>query len=338
MALALVLVAGCGSSSSAPASQGDSSSASESKAELQSFSAACSASGGAFNVVGTGWCTVMNKVFNGVYAFTAETTGGATANTSLIETGECQFGFGGTSSTYEAYNASADWTGGQKLVKSRVMWPMYSQSLTCFALSSSGITSWSDLEGKTVGLGAKGGGIDSILRQLLPAMGITCNYHNDTYTNEISAMKDGTIDAMVTMAAGAWPSLSELEATNEVNLLALTDEQCDIIIKMMPYYSKSAIPAGTYKCNADKDIQSCAQWAFAICSVDVDEETVYNLVKATFENYDDMIAVYAGLANGLKLENIPNMPFVFHDGAIKYYQEQGITMAAIADGFAVPTK
>lgn len=47
-----------------------------------------------------------------------------------------------------------------------------------------------------------------------------------------------------------------------------------------------------------------------------------------------MVTVYAGLAGGLKLENIPNMPFLFHDGAIKYYQEQGIQMAEVAPGFS----
>lgn len=76
--------------------------------KLQTFSAGCSASGGAFNVVGTGWCTVMNSVFNGKYSITAETTGGATANTALIETGECQFGVGGASSTLEAYEGVAE--------------------------------------------------------------------------------------------------------------------------------------------------------------------------------------------------------------------------------------
>ena len=143
--------------------------------KLQTFSAGCSASGGAFNVVGTGWCTVMNSVFNGKYSITAETTGGATANTALIETGECQFGVGGASSTLEAYEGVAEWTGGQKMVKSRVIAPMYEMSLTAFALSSSGIETWSDLEGKTVGLGSKGSGIDPVLRKLLDAMGIKCN-------------------------------------------------------------------------------------------------------------------------------------------------------------------
>ena len=118
--------------------------------KLQTFSAGCSASGGAFNVVGTGCCTVMNSVFNGKYSITAETTGGATANTALIETGECQFGVGGASSTLEAYEGVAEWTGGQKMVKSRVIAPMYEMSLTAFALSSSGIETWSDLEGKSV--------------------------------------------------------------------------------------------------------------------------------------------------------------------------------------------
>ena len=75
-------------------------------------------------------------------------------------------------------------------------------------------------------------------------------------------------------------------------------------------------------------------WAFFIASENVDDEVVYELTKATWEHYDDMVTVYAGLAGGLKLENIPNMPFLFHDGAIKYYQEQGIQMAEVAPGFS----
>ena len=104
--------------------------------------------------------------------------------------------------------------------------------------------------------------------------------------------------------------------------------------EMTPYYVQSYIPAGTYKANADKDILSCSMWAFFIASEDVDDEVVYELTKATWEHYDDMVTVYAGLAGGLKLENIPNMPFLFHDGAIKYYQEQGIQMAEVAPGFS----
>lgn len=234
--------------------------------KLQTFSAGCSASGGAFNVVGTGWCTVMNSVFNGKYSITAETTGGATANTALIETGECQFGVGGASSTLEAYEGVAEWTGGQKMVKSRVIAPMYEMSLTAFALSSSGIETWSDLEGKTVGLGSKGSGIDPVLRKLLDAMGINVTVHNDAWGTTVEALKDGTIDAVITQAAGAWPSLAETEATHEVNILPMTEEQVKIVCEMTPYYVQSYIPAGTYKANADKDILSCSMWAFFIAA------------------------------------------------------------------------
>ena len=183
-------------------------------------------------------------------------------------------------------------------------------------------------------MGSKGSGIDPVLRKLLDAMGINVTVHNDAWGTTVEALKDGTIDAVITQAAGAWPSLAETEATHEVNILPMTEEQVKIVCEMTPYYVQSYIPAGTYKANADKDILSCSMWAFFIASEDVDDEVVYELTKATWEHYDDMVTVYAGLAGGLKLENIPNMPFLFHDGAIKYYQEQGIQMAEVAPGFS----
>lgn len=329
MALAMVasLVA-CGSKTENPDDGSE-----QAPPEIVSYSVGCSASGGAYNIVSTGWCTLMNQVFPDKYSFTAETTGGASANTALIETGECMFGVGGAGSTFEAYNASAEWTQGQKMLKSRAMWPMYAMSLTCFCMADSGINSLNDLAGKTVACGSQGSG--SLLSDILPAIGIDIKVHNDTWANSVAALKDGTIDAVITMAAGAWPSLVETEATHEVKVLSFTDEQCEKVMEAYPYFVKSTIPAGTYKCNANEDIQSCAQWAYAICSEDLSADVVYELTKATFEHYDDMTAVYAGLGDGLKLENIPQMPFLFHEGAIKYYEENGVKMADIAAGFDV---
>jgi hypothetical protein len=91
-----------------------------------------------------------------------------------------------------------------------------------------------------------------------------------------------------------------------------------------PYYQDFKIPAGTYKA-LKEDLTTLVAFNFIFCDPDFPEEFVYNIVKETYEN-----------VNVLKTANptfeytdpqyIRYVPVPFHDGAIKYYKEKGITI------------
>ena len=54
------------------------------------------------------------------------------------------------------------------------------------------------------------------------------------------------------------------------------------------------------------------------------ENTVYEVVKAVFENFDDFKKLHPAFANLKESEMITNgLSAPLHDGAIKYYKERG---------------
>ena len=340
LAVSLALAAGCGnssapSSSAAPAPSGSGAASSDPSAsggapeapagEAQDFSVGTSSVGGLMYVVGAGWANIMNNEFTGKYQLTAEVTGGNPSNMALLESGEVEFCTMGVMTAAEGYAGSASWTGGTKYKKLRAMLPLNPMTLTAVSLKGSGIETLSDLSGKVVGLGSKGSAVDSILQAVFAERGITPkSIHNDGWSATISALSDGTIDAVITMQMSPWPALVELQTTKETQFITFTAEDLAAVKKVSPSMADSVIPAGSYK-GLTEDIPSVSDWATLSTSADVPDEVVYDLVKATFEHYEDMKLLHTACQNIIP-ENAVNVAIPFHPGAVKYYNEKGITL------------
>jgi hypothetical protein len=296
------------------------------KQAVQKFSVGTSTVGGLMYVAGSGWAILMSKHFQGKYEFTPEVTGGHSANLFLLDTGEAEFGTVGAASAEEAYTGRGSWTKGAKLNKSRAMFPISPMSVTAIALAGKGIKTFTDLNGKVVGLGSKGAGVDSQMRAIIEARGIKVKaYHNDGWSATLNALADGHIDAVITMQTSPWPALVELQTTKEIQFIDLTEEDRAVMKRVSPSLSDSVIPAGSYK-NMKNDILSVSDWKMMYCSVDVPEEIVYELVKATYERYKDMVALHPALVD-VTAKNAISIPVLYHDGAIRYYKEIGLKVA-----------
>ena len=94
------------------------------------------------------------------------------------------------------------------------------------------------------------------------------------------------------------------------------------IIKKLPYLSKGLIPKDSYK-GAKEDILTVRDWNWIVCSSDLDEETVYQIVKTTFDNHDSLLIINKALEN-VKLENFAYGVTKLHPGVVKYLKEKNI--------------
>jgi TRAP-type uncharacterized transport system substrate-binding protein len=60
------------------------------------------------------------------------------------------------------------------------------------------------------------------------------------------------------------------------------------------------------------------------CHKDLDEDVIYEIVKAYWENYEQVLTVNPSFSTWIKPENaILGMALPLHPGAYRYYQEQG---------------
>lgn len=291
-------------------------------ASPERYSMGGGSSGGNFYLVGGGLATVINNALPDYFVITAEETGGGTANLTMLQNGDIEFGITMTSSIDEAIKGEAEWTGGP-MDKLRGMAPLYPSYLTIYALKSSGIETLEDLNGKRVGFGSKGASMDSVYREAFPAMGINpSDIFNDSHAATATAVSDGQVDAALLYSLPPFASITELEATKDLNFIGLTEEQQKYLTETYSFMKPDVMPAGSYK-GATEDIPVVSEWNMLMTSVDVPEDYVYLITKALMENNPQLVEVYKGLSFATP-ENALNFNCPLHAGTVRYLEEVGI--------------
>ena len=105
--------------------------------------------------------------------------------------------------------------------------------------------------------------------------------------------------------------------------MSLTGPAVDKLVADKPYYAKAVIPAGLYPNNPEATT-TFGVLATVVSSSKVPTETVYQVVKAVFDNFEEFKKLHPALAN-LKPEDMikDGLSAPLHDGAVKYYKEKG---------------
>lgn len=137
--------------------------------------------------------------------------------------------------------------------------------------------------------------------------------------------KAGRLDATV-FAVGA-PKMAEIDASVKIRFLSLddSDQAKAAMAAIRPEYTvapQTPLP----HLNGVIGETNLMQYAMTVAaSSDVDEETVYKVVKALHENKDALVAAHPSF-NAMNPDNISVLqPDVkYHPGAVRYYKEIGI--------------
>jgi len=94
------------------------------------------------------------------------------------------------------------------------------------------------------------------------------------------------------------------------------------LIGLYPYYTKTVVPAGTYK-GVDADVPTVAVKAMLACSSKLDAATVEKMLQMLFANGDRLIAAHKAGANITLATARDGMSLDLHPGAEKYYGKAG---------------
>ena len=90
-----------------------------------------------------------------------------------------------------------------------------------------------------------------------------------------------------------------------------------------PQYVWLDIPAGYYKALPD-GANNVGLYNMVIANQNVDEELVYQVVKACYENQELISSIFAQFGEEMSLDNIGYSTIPYHMGAIRYFEEVGI--------------
>ena len=94
-------------------------------------------------------------------------------------------------------------------------------------------------------------------------------------------------------------------------------------MKERSYYAKATIPGGLYP-NNPQATETYGVLATFVSSSKTPNETIYAVVKAVFDNFDEFKKLHPALAN-LQPETMikDGLSAPLHDGAVRYYKEKG---------------
>ncbi len=256
---------------------------------------------------------------------TAVSSGGSKANVQSIQDGDFQLGFVQSDVMAYAWQGTKSFEKDGPVHEFRVLGGLYDETVQLFTMDEN-IKSVEDLRGKSVSIGEAGSGVYFNAIDVLTAAGITLDDIYPQYQSfEASkeAMKDGKIQAAFVVAGAPTTAITELATTNGVFLVDIEGDLREKIIASCPYYSPLQIPADTYP-GQPEPVETITVKATVIVSAALDEDTVYRMTAAIFDNAE---SIAAENAKGKELSIVnatTGMTAPFHSGAARYYKEHGI--------------
>lgn len=286
--------------------------------------AGSASSGGSNYLIMSGWAEIVNN--NTGHRIIVEATGGPRSNIELMANGAAQVAVVTMSVAGPAY-AGKGWAKGKRHDFLRSMFGVHEAYMDGIALASTGIKTFYDLAGERVSVGPAGGTPSMAVPPILEALGVDTKVVYLGQGDSINAMKDGQIEAAVFFGGYPRPAYKELQASHSVNFIHLSDADLDKVIELNPYYTVGVIKKEAYEYLTEDAKTLRDRYAYVVHK-DVDDEVVYQMVKATLENLDDFKAVHKAVKRviGLDKRLWEGIVIPMHPGAIRAFEEKGLTV------------
>jgi TRAP transporter TAXI family solute receptor len=203
---------------------------------------------------------------------------------------------------------------------------LYPEMIQVITKAEYGFTSIDDLRGHTLSLGAVDSGnyFDAI--KILEQYNIGINdieVEEYDFSIAMDELEKGNIHAI--FITSGIPTKSVVEASNrfDVMLLPFDKDVMNNLISSNPYYTIGTIPIGAYK-GLEEDLYTLSTNAMLVVHEDVDEEDVYEMTKAIWENQIELQDIHPSLNDFTINSGVKGLSIDLHPGAERYYEENNI--------------
>jgi uncharacterized protein len=283
---------------------------------------------GVYYAVGGAVCRLVNKdrKSHGIRC-SVESTGGSAFNVNTIRAGELDFGMAQSDVQYNSLKGLAAFKESGPFNDLRAVFSVHPEPFTVLARKEANVTKFQELKGKRVNVGNPGSGTRASMEQLLGALSWTLadfSLASELKADEHGpALCDNKIDAFFYGVGHPSANIQDPTTTCGAKLVSITGPAVDKLVGDNPYYAKVAIPGGLYAGNPEPT-ETYGVLATMVASAKVPDETVYQIAKAVFENFNEFKSLhpaFASLEPAKMIKDGNSAPL--HPGAAKYYKEKG---------------
>jgi TRAP transporter TAXI family solute receptor len=281
---------------------------------------------GVYYPAGGAICRLVNKnrQAHGIRC-SVESTGGSVFNINTIKAGELDMGVAQSDVQFNAVKGLKQFN--EPFPALRAVFSLHPEPVTVVVRKESNIKSFADLKGKKFNVGNPGSGTRASLDELIGAMGWTIKdfgLASELKADEHGpALCDGKIDGFFYLVGHPSANIQDPTTVCGAKLVSVTGPAVDKLVKANPYYAYATIPAGLYPGNP-QETKTYGVLATFVSSTRTPADTVYQVVKAVFDNFADFKKLHPAF-QVLKPENMikDGLSAPLHDGAVKYYKEKG---------------
>jgi len=282
---------------------------------------------GVYYAVGGALCRLMNKERQrtGIRCL-VESTGGSTANLQGVRTGDLDFALVQSDVHFNQYSGAGPYAN-DAYPELRSVFSVHAEPFTVLARKELGVRRFEDFRGKRFNVGNPGSGTRASLDHLLSALGWTLK--DFSIASELRADEHGPalcagrIDGFFHAVGFPSANIQDPTASCGAQLVPLAGPAIEKMLAENRYYAKATIPGGTFAANPQA-IETYGVIATVVAPAAMDDDVVYELVRATFENFDEfkrLHPAFARLAPASMVKDGLSAPL--HPGAERYYRERG---------------
>jgi len=283
---------------------------------------------GVYYAAGGAICRLVNKdrAKHGIRC-SVESTGGSVFNVNTIKAGELDLGFAQSDVQYNAAKGVAAFKDGGAHGDLRAVFSVHPEPFTVLARKEAGVKSFADFKGKRFNVGNPGSGTRASLEELIAAM--NWKLSDFSLASELKAdehgpaLCDGKIDGFIYGVGHPSANIQDPTTSCGAQLVPLTGAAVDKLVADKPYYAKVSIPGGMYPNNPNAT-PTYGVLATVVTSSKVPADSVYNVVKAVFDNFDEFKKLHPALAHLTPQAMVKDgLSAPLHEGAARYYKEKG---------------
>jgi hypothetical protein len=262
---------------------------------------------GVYYPIGGSICRLVNKgkKEHGVRC-SVESTSGSVYNINTIRAGELDMGVAQSDWQYHAYKGTSKFKGAGPFKALRAVFSVHAERINIGSPGSGTETTWNIMWNA---MGYKNSDLKLVAQMKL--------------AETPGALCDNKIDALFFLV-GHPNGLSKEATTRCDSILVVADGPAIVkLVRENTFYRYAKIPAGMYRGNPEY-VKTFGVGAIVISSTRTPARTVYQVVKAVFENFNQfkrLHPVFGVLKKSEMIKDVLSAPL--HDGAKKYYKEKG---------------
>jgi uncharacterized protein len=305
--------------------------------ETRSYILATATTGGTYYPVGVALATLTKVKLepSEKLSMSAISSAGSGENVKLLRENQAQFAILQGLFGAWAWNGTGmvEPEGKQEHLRSiSMLWQNVEHMVVTKEMAKTGtVDDLAEFGGAPFSIGAHNSGTEGSGRALLEGLGIDPEQVFDVvymgYTPTAEALQNGTVKGANLPGGVPVSAVAQAFAAMSGNLVILdfTDEQVARANSVYDLWPRYEIPAGTYP-GQDQPVMTVAQPNFLAVRDDVPADDVYLITKTMYENLPFLQNIHAATKAMALDKAIAGLPIPLHPGAVRFYEEQGMTI------------